>query len=217
MSWHRIQAGSGVLAQYARRKPLNAVAELIWNAVDAEAANVYLTINSSSVSETPDSAQHVTTIRITDDGHGITPQIADSTFTMRGDSWKRNLNGRSLNNLRPLHGQAGVGRFFAYSIGRAVKWSSVSQIEGSTEHVLLEIFGDKSKIDGFEVSDPIKTLEPTGTSVHIDIEQGNPLPSLISDETQSELTAIFAPYLLFTPGIVIHLNEASLDPRMVIE
>lgn len=216
MSWQRIQAGSDVLAQYARKNSVDAVAEMIWNSLDAEADTVDVDIESASLSDDPNSAAHVVSVEIVDNGHGITPNIAHSTFTTLGNSWKKSLNGRSLNNLRPLHGQAGRGRFFAYSIGHFVKWSSISQPDDSMSKKLIEITGDSDRIDGFDISEPVDTEGQTGTKVRISVEQGRANGALLSHHAHTELSAIFAPYLLYNEDLKIKFNGLSIDPRPFI-
>ena len=101
MSWQRVQAGSDVLSQFAKKKPVDAVVELIWNSLDAEATEVQVNLETASLGDPTDGAAHVIAITVNDNGHGISPQIAESAFTVLGNSWKRGLNGRSLHNLRP--------------------------------------------------------------------------------------------------------------------
>jgi hypothetical protein len=189
---------------------------MIWNSLDAEATEVNVTIETSSLDESTDAATHVSSITVEDNGHGITPQVADSAFTVLGNSWKKGLNGRSLNNLRALHGQEGRGRFFAYSLGHLARWRSVSQADGPTHNVLIEISGDSTRIDGFEISEPTESDRPTGTSLKIAVEQGRPLSALLLDSVHSELAAIFAPHLLYNPDLLIRFNGVRIDPRPFI-
>jgi len=217
MSWKRIQAGSDVLSQFARKKSVEAVAEMIWNSLDAEADIVNVEIVSAGLGDDPNSTAHVVSVEIVDNGHGISPTIAQSTFTTLGNSWKKGLNGRSLNNLRPLHGQAGRGRFFAYSIGHSVRWTSVSEPDDALSRQRIEIMGDSERIEGFDISDPFDTEEPTGTTVRISVEQGRPNSALLGDHAHTELAAIFAPYLLYNEDLKVRFNGLSVDPRPFID
>jgi hypothetical protein len=217
MSWQRIQAGSDVLGQFARKKSVDAVAEMIWNSLDAEADTVDVEIESASLGDDPNSAAHVVSVEIVDNGHGISPSIAHSTFTTLGNSWKKGLNGRSLNSLRPLHGQAGRGRFFAYSIGHFVKWTSISQPDDSMSKQMIEITGDSDRIDGFDISEAVDTDAETGTTVRISVEQGRANSALLSHDAHTELSAIFAPYLLYNEDLKIKFNGLSIDPRPFLD
>jgi hypothetical protein len=94
MVWMPILAGRDHLAQYAKQSAVDALVELIWNGLDAEADEVDVDIESSSLGTTDRDMYYVTRITVTDTGHGITPDIARSAFPSLGDSWKRTLNGR---------------------------------------------------------------------------------------------------------------------------
>jgi Histidine kinase-, DNA gyrase B-, and HSP90-like ATPase len=117
MVWMPILAGRDHLAMYARQGAVDALVELIWNGLDAEADEVAVDIESSSIGSGDRAMYFVTRIKVSDNGHGITPEIAKSAFPSLGDSWKRKLNGRTLNGKRAMHGRLGRGRFYAYALG----------------------------------------------------------------------------------------------------
>ena len=216
MSWQRVQAGSDILTQFTRKKAVDAVAELVWNSLDAEADEVDILVETDSLSGSDETPAHVVAVSVRDNGHGITPNIANSTFTVFGDSWKKGLNGRTLNDKRPLHGQEGRGRFFAYSIGHQVKWTSVSDPFGMGNRVQIDIAGDATRIEGFDISAELDTSDPTGTIVQISVEQDRPLAALLHDDVEKDLAAIFAPHLLYNPDIAVRINGTSVDPRPLI-
>ena len=96
------------------RKPLLALAELIWNTVDADATHIDLTL-------VEDDLDGLKAIRVADNGHGIPFAEAEGLFSRPGGSWKQSRfhsNGRK----RILHGKEGKGRFRAFSLGRVVDW-----------------------------------------------------------------------------------------------
>ena len=76
--------------------PLAGVAELIWNALDAEAETVSVSIARTVL----DAAEGVT---VTDDGHGMSHDDAGRDFKRLGGSWKK-LRSQSMNGKRTLHG-----------------------------------------------------------------------------------------------------------------
>lgn len=121
-------AGQDVL-RYARQPSLDAFSELIWNGLDAEAQSVRVEYDTANLTRGRDTAT-ITRISITDDGHGMTADRAESDFLSHGDSWKKTLNGRTANGLRVIHGSQGRGRFFAYSLGHHVTWTSVYEVDG---------------------------------------------------------------------------------------
>ncbi len=210
MVWRKIEAGRDHLLQYTKRPPVEALAELVWNSLDAEADLVEIEIDINSLG--PSSREHsfVTQVRIKDNGHGMTPDIADRAFPKLGDSWKLGLNKRTANNLRILHGSQGRGRFFAYSIGHRARWSSV-YVNENIYHG-LEVSGNSDEIDGFQIEDLGEVqADKTGTEVRINVGQGRPHPTLLRDDLHLLIIAKFAPHLLGNPDIQVHLNGRSLD------
>lgn len=215
MAWLPVRAGQDHLLQFARRPPIDALAELIWNALDAEADLVDVRIETSSFAEGDTELLHVTEITITDNGHGITPAIANQAFASLGDSWKKTLNGRTINDKRALHGSLGRGRFYAYSLGQRARWSSVSQVGDQFQRV--EISGDQARVDGFTVADPVPATEPTGTRLTITVEQGRSLGALLRDDIPIQLAARLAPHLLGNADIIVRVDSQRVDPGPLIE
>jgi hypothetical protein len=98
--------------------PAQALAELIWNGLDAEATKVSVEADNSPFG--------LKAIRVRDNGHGIPPQDAEGLFVHLGGSWKRSAN-KSKNGARVLHGKEGKGRFRALALGRVAEWSVTTQ------------------------------------------------------------------------------------------
>lgn len=214
MTWLPIQAGQDHLMQYAKRHPVAAVAELIWNGLDAEADTVDVDIQTESLGAGAASEPFVTRIVIEDNGHGISPEIAKEAFPKLGDSWKRALNRRTLHGLRPLHGSLGRGRLYAYSLGYRAHWTSISCTEKGTSRV--EITGSTGRLDGFTIEEFENVSGKPGTKVIIDVEQGRPLVQLLRDDLHLRLTAKFAPHLLGNPDIVVRVNGKRLSPKALM-
>ena len=214
MSWVPIHAGQDHLQQFTRRSAIDALAELIWNALDAEAETVDVQIRVDSILDGERELSHVSRITIADNGHGITPEKAAEAFPSLGDSWKRNLNGRTLNGKRSLHGSQGRGRFFAYSLGHHARWSSVAATKDGLRRT--EIEGDQARIDGFAIGQPQPASGPVGTTVTIDVEQGRPLAALIRDDVPEQVAARLAAHLLGNPDITVKINGRGVDPHPLI-
>lgn len=95
-------------------QPLAGVAELVWNALDAEAEAVTVSIGRTDLDA-------VELVVVSDDGHGMTYDDAIRDFKLLGGSWKKvGTGGRRLsrNGKRSLHGSQGEGRFRAFALGR---------------------------------------------------------------------------------------------------
>lgn len=81
-------------------QPLPGVAELVWNALDAEADVVTVSIGRTDLDA-------VDNVVVTDDGHGMTNDEAIRDFEKLGGSWKKvGTGGRRLSKTgkRSLHG-----------------------------------------------------------------------------------------------------------------
>ncbi len=76
-----VQVQEDFVEKLAAARPAQALAELIWNGLDAEASDVRLEAESSALG--------LTAIRVRDNGHGIPPAEVESLFTNIGASWKR--------------------------------------------------------------------------------------------------------------------------------
>ena len=63
-------------------KPINGIMELVWNALDADATKV-------SVSITMNQLSGFESIAVTDDGSGIDPEKLEQFFGGLGGSWKQ--------------------------------------------------------------------------------------------------------------------------------
>jgi len=91
------------------RKPILAAAELIWNAVDADANRVDVILHD-------DALGGLSSIEVADNGHGIPYAEAEDLFSRFGGSWKQGGH-RSHEQRRILHGKEGRGRFRAFALG----------------------------------------------------------------------------------------------------
>lgn len=216
MPWLQVQAGQDHLLQYAKRNPIDALTELIWNGLDAEANEVDVTVETRSLGGDDPLLSTVVSITVRDNGHGITPEIAVKSFPSLGDSWKKGLNGRTLNQIRILHGSKGRGRFATYSLGHRVRWTSVSKDEAGKFHQ-IEILGDAKRVNGFDIEEPVDADGPAGTVVVVDVEQERSLPSLMDGEVHLALAARLAAHLLGNPDIRVSVDGEVVDPKALIQ
>ncbi len=132
-------------------KPIAALAELIWNAYDADAKKVIITFEEGPISK-------LGKILVTDDGIGIDPNRAESLFKFLGGSWKNGTLHTS--GGRFIHGEKGQGRFKAFSLGESVKW--ISRANGKK----FSINGKLSDLKNFPMLD-IDSCKETGCEVEI--------------------------------------------------
>lgn len=186
-------------------RPLAAVAELVWNGLDAGAKNV-------SVYLEPNELSGVEAIHVSDDGEGIPPAEAESLFGSLGESWKRT---KRKAYGRALHGKNGKGRFKAFSLGEHVEWRSTVNFDGELRD--YSIVGRDGRLSAFEVTSPtLSQRQSSGTTVSIRNLKGA-LPSLTDDNAALELTKTFAAYLTEYPNVSVIYDGTTLNPASVQE
>jgi hypothetical protein len=183
-------------------RSLAGVAELIWNALDAEADTVKVTLTQNALGG-------VESVSLIDNGHGMTAGDAANEFEHLGGSWKLHAS-HSKNGQRLLHGKRGQGRWRAFSLGGLVSWVTVGGAEETRD--MTTITGSRSALTEFDVSDPEPTTDPTGTTVVIDNVDPEPSAALLADDAADNLTAVLAPYLEKYPNVTVKFRSMKLDP-----
>lgn len=187
--------------------PVRAVIELIWNAVDAEATNVFVTMERSSMDA-------IDQVRVEDDGHGISSDEVASTFGRIGGSWK-SLSEKSKNGKRYLHGKLGEGRLRAFALGSRVSWVSISD-NAIGQREQITITGSRSNRDRFRWDATPSTAASTGTVVTAHNDEQRSLSALEADEVLPTLRSHFAPLLLNDQSLTITYDGSALDPSQEV-
>lgn len=192
------------LDKVSKSSALQAIAELVWNALDADANNVYVDLVDSDLG--------LSHIFIRDDGDGIPYENAEKLFSSLGGSWKKDkiLSGRS----RFLHGKEGQGRFKAFSIGRYIEWNTTYFFEGvPCEYKIKGTADNKKKISVSDkiISDNIKS----GTVVSI-MELVKNFTSLTPLKLSEFLSTTLALYLSKYPAVKVFVNRELIDPTSQI-
>lgn len=182
--------------------PLAGVAELIWNALDADAANVRVKLVTTPM----DALEQLI---VEDDGHGMTVQSAERDFQRLGGSWKQKGH-KSQGGARILHGSEGKGRWRAFAIGDEVIWSSVAlQLTGQREEISIR--GTAQQLGEFELSGPDSTDERLGTTVTVNVGTKSP-NRLLTESAALDLTTRLALYLQRYPTIQVIYRGEPLSP-----
>jgi hypothetical protein len=117
-------------------QPVSGVIELVWNSLDAEADVVTVIIARTELDA-------VDSVTVENGGHGMTYEEVLRDFRRLGGSWKKG-RATSKNDLRPLHGKEGAGRFRSFAIGSRVERETIARdpdgslartrVTGSLEH-----------------------------------------------------------------------------------
>ena len=201
-----VQVQDDHLEVLSRTKPMSAMAELIWNALDAEATELRVEFDENEL-------QGIERIRIIDNGHGLHYDDAFIVFQNLGGSWKR-AGFRTHMRKRALHGKYGKGRFRAFSLGNDVSWHSVYQEAGDCFEYAIS--GRAETLGEFQISNCKGCPEGAATGMVVDIACVPETAELLRGvKALSEVTDIFALYLRQYSGVRIIYDGQPLDPSVV--
>lgn len=207
MTHHQLEAGTSLIDGLTRRHdPVGALAELIWNSLDADAHSVRVTLLRNE-------ADGVIGVRVDDDGHGITPEEVRTYFRRVGDSWKGPARVSQVER-RPLHGRAGQGRLRAFAVGHEVTWTTVADdVTGS--RVRSSVRARATSKDGFESSESAAHGEETGTV--FEATGMDNLNRLDTDKAFERLTRELAPYLMAHGSVGVRYDGRVIDPKREVK
>jgi hypothetical protein len=190
-----------------RAKPIPALAELIWNGLDADATNINVAFAHD------DLAGGMSKIVVYDDGDGFPRIEAKELFGNLGGSWKRNTR-RTKRSGRIIHGQEGRGRYKAFALGQAVEWKvCFNSGSGSRAFEIKLLDSDLTDVSiGPEEPAPNRA---TGVVVEV-TDLRHDYRIFESAEGLQELAEIFALYLINYRDVKISVGSHKLDPETAI-
>jgi hypothetical protein len=202
------KAGNDHLVKVASvRDPIRALAEFIWNAVDADATKVDVTLEANPLGG-------LSAVVIVDNGTGISLERASNSFASLGDSWKTKSRVTQVFK-RPVHGKAGRGRYRFFSLASQAKWKSQYIDQGVMKALQLSISASDLSLCKLETLNEVDAEKGSGTTVDLS-PMKETFDWLSSDGALAAITTIFAPYLLQFPDVIISYNNKKIDPDSVI-
>ncbi|MGY3452040.1 ATP-binding protein [Bradyrhizobium sp. USDA 4353] len=195
-----VKARSDFLAKQASAPPVMALAECVWNSLDADATRVDVEFQSGPLG--------LERIIVRDNGTGMTYDEAPGLFEGLGGSWKT-FAARTKVAGRFLHGREGRGRFKAFALGRVADWRVTFQSGNELKSFQVSIIGDD--LGRGSVSEPAAANGPlTGVELTIS-EPLRDFRSLSGDDGRQGLTEVLAPYLLLYPDVRVSVDGVLLD------
>ncbi|MFI3188843.1 hypothetical protein BCS42_14875 [Crenothrix sp. D3] len=186
------------ISKLAKANPVNALSELIWNALDADADKVEVFFNETE--------QGLTEVIVRDNGDGIEYTQIESLFGSLGGSWKKGRD-KTIKE-RFLHGKEGQGRFKAFAIGRVVVWKVVYKKDNRFFEYQIECHADE--LNDFSVSNEIESDKKT-SGIEVSISEINKKSGHINESKLKKLISIFAIYLIKYPSVIIFLNGEKIE------
>ena len=196
MKEYPIEAKSDFLEKVSRATPVQAISELVWNALDADATNVYISFEKELDS--------LSKIIVKDNGVGIPFSKVSEYFSNLGGSWKKNKIYSSKNRF--LHGKEGKGRFKAKSLGRICDWKTIYKSEEKYYQYTVSIIDNKVQIS----EENLINEKKTGTTVIIS-ELNKDYSKTFSDNFIQELTENFALYLKAYSDVSIFVENQKIQ------
>ncbi|MFZ2148462.1 MAG: ATP-binding protein [Sedimentisphaerales bacterium] len=189
------------------KKPILAIAELVWNGLDANANEVKVTLNRNSLGS-------IESVVVTDNGHGLPDTEAVEAFGNLGGSWKkktRTTRGRE----RLLHGKAGKGRFRAFALGKVIRWQT--RYESNGQVFTYEITGYSDRLLEFQIGDVRSSkVKETGTEVEVS-EMQKEFRKLDGKEAHQEMMEHFSLYMSLYEDVKIKYDGVQIDPLEAME
>lgn len=203
----KVEVQGDHLEKLASARPIQALAELVWNALDADATDVRIKVESTDMG--------VQSVSVHDNGHGMPHNEVPKLFGQLGGSWKGH-GSRSKTKSRMLHGKEGKGRFKALALGRVADWKVVQVLDGIFQRYTITLIRD-NLID-VRVTEPVLVGKNAQTGVNVRVEElYRDFRSLEGESAVQELSEIFALYLSDYPDVAISLNAKQLDPSKAIK
>lgn len=181
-----IQVQGDFVDRLTAARPVQAIAELIWNALDAESTRVAVRIEETSLGT-------IDAVVIEDNGHGMTVKDAQALFTNLGGSWKRESKA-SKNGRRMLHGEEGKGRLRALALGRVAEWI-VTVPDELSQLVVFRIVLIKDELRRVRISAPGPASADAHPGVKVRITELHKQLRLDPEKLSQELAEVYALYL----------------------
>jgi hypothetical protein len=202
-----VEVHSDFLEKITHAKPVHALAELIWNSLDADAHRVDVLIEENELGA-------MSRIIVRDNGTGMEYVDAPELFKRLGGSWKR-FGATTKRDGRFLHGQDGRGRFKAFALGRVTEWDVTYRKGKKLSTFKITMTADKMKEVVISDEEEANSGKRAGVTLTIS-ELHNDYHSLTSDAGLQELAEIFALYLTDYRDISIYIEGIRIDPSSLI-
>lgn len=204
----RVEIEDDFIARQTRAEPVQALAELIWNCLDADATEVAVEFEFNDLGE------GMSKIAIYDNGEGIPRTDAAILFGHLGGSWKR-ARRRTRTKNRVVHGQEGRGRYKAFALGRVVDWKVCYTSAGRPKAYTISV--TENDLTDVAISEE-EDAPGRSSGVIVEItELKRTFRTLNAPTGLQELAEIFAIYLTDYKDVRIVVGGNAIDPTEAIE
>ncbi len=178
-----------------------AMAELIWNALDADAHNISIDYKMTS-----DFMIDELTVR--DDGHGMDYDEAMRAFSKLGGSSKRHVKYSPQNRL--LHGKSGKGRLRAFALGHLIRYNSIYREDKKSNKFKITL--DRNQIRSATFGKLKKGgSDLPGVEIQIQNLHQRNVVALLGKKGLQSLEEHLAVYYMSYPNFQIKVNDKLLN------
>ena len=203
-----VEAQADHLESLARGRPVSALAELIWNALDADADRIRVGVEDNELGSPA-------VIEVVDNGNGITLEEAERAFGNLGGSWKRDLR-LTPRSKKKMHGRDGKGRFKAFALGHDVSWDTVF-LNPQDKALQYSIRGSATRLQDFEIGELTEAPPGRGRGTRVRISNLQEHLGVFAHDGSAvrQLAELFALYLKNYPSTDILFRGQRIDPAAV--
>ena len=203
MATYSIEVQSDFLKKITRSTPIQALAEFVWNGLDADATSITVRFDYNAL-------EAMSAIVFSDNGSAMTHGEAPEQFKRLGGSWKK-LASKTRKDGRYLHGQDGRGRFKAFALGRVAIWHVTYEKESELWNYSVTmnlsdigrvVISDESLVGG----ENRRGVTLTISDLHKDYR------TFTSEAGLQQFTEVFALYLADYPSVSIRIDNNLIDP-----
>ena len=191
--------------------PKEAIKELLWNACDADAAKIEVTLTKNH-----QYGEAIEEIIVKDNGHGMKFEDLENLLGFYGRS-NKTYSEKSPSGRR-YHGKQGHGRYKSFAIGTFVKWESTYQGDDGKKYNFTVNFNSNDKMNcSYSEKSQVSDTAQTGMTVTITgiMESISPLGDV--DKMREEIISSFAAYLLAYPDIEMRYDGFKMNPNDYIQ
>ncbi len=196
MQEYSIEAKNDFIEKVSQARPLQAISEIVWNSLDADATKVNISFEKT--------LNVISKIEIKDNGSGIPIDKVPEYFGNLGGSWKKGTKRSEKGRL--LHGKEGKGRFKAKSLGRVCDWRTIYKSGDNYYQYTVSIIENTIRVSEQEPA----SIKKTGTTVIIS-ELVKDFSKTFNDNFIQELTENFALYLKAYSDVNIFVDTEKIE------
>ncbi|HBM17429.1 MAG TPA: hypothetical protein DD381_13965 [Lentisphaeria bacterium] len=211
-----VQVTDNALHKYENCSVNEALLQVIWNSIDAEADNINVDIEKVNDPLSIDKCNPFTIpaqVIITDNGEGIPFDKLENYLSQLEDSWKRK---NTRKNGRKFHGRKGCGRFKYFAIGEDIIWETTYLKENEFFTYSFALRHKDPKNFTLIASEVKSKAVKTGTTVTIKNLKDKAI-NFFNRNIEKEIIEGLILYLEISPSLQIKIDNKIINSKDYID